>query len=138
VGIILDTSAIIKAERTGINATAFLYDTSSLAREQQVALSAIGYTELVHGLYRGDSDVRRQRRRNFLAAIVTEIQVYAYTQQIAEIAGRIDGEQTAKGNSIPFPDLVIGATALSLGFSVLTANQRHFRLIPGLNVIAFQ
>jgi len=65
------------------------------------------------------------------------MQVYAYTQQIAEITGRIDGEQTAKGNSIPFPDLVIGAIALSLGFSVLTANQRHFRLIPGLDVIAF-
>lgn len=136
-GIILDTSAVIKAERTGVTASAFLYDMSSLAGEQRVALSAIGYTELVHGLYRGDSDVRRQRRRNFLAAIVAELQVYAYTQEIAEIAGRIDGEQTARGNPIHFPDLLIGATAISLGFSVLTANERHFRLIPGLDVIAF-
>ncbi len=81
--------------------------------------------------------MRRQRRRNFLAAIVAELQVYAYTQEIAEIAGRIDGEQTARGNPIHFPDLLIGATAISLGFSVLTANERHFRLIPGLDVIAF-
>jgi len=32
--------------------------------------------------------------------------------------------------------LLIGATALSLGFSLLTVNLRHFKLIPGLNVIA--
>ena len=51
------------------------------------------------------------------------------------LAGRIDGEQTANGVIIPFVDLLIGATALSLGFSVLTANMRHFKQIPGLNVI---
>jgi predicted nucleic acid-binding protein len=36
---------------------------------------------------------------------------------------------------IPFGDLLIGATALSLGFSVLTANLRHFQKIPGLTVV---
>jgi predicted nucleic acid-binding protein len=41
------------------------------------------------------------------------------------------------GVTIPFSDLLIGATALSLGFSVLTANLRHFRLIPNLDVIEF-
>lgn len=30
---------------------------------------------------------------------------------------------------------LIGATALSLGFSLVTVNLRHFRLIPGLTVI---
>lgn len=52
------------------------------------------------------------------------------------LAGRLDGEQAAKGIVIPFADLLIGATALSLGYSVLTTNIRHFRLIPGLTVIA--
>jgi predicted nucleic acid-binding protein len=62
--------------------------------------------------------------------------VYPYTDQTALLAGRIDGEQTAKGVMIPFPDLLIGATALSLGYSVLTANVRHFNLIPGLTVVS--
>jgi predicted nucleic acid-binding protein len=52
------------------------------------------------------------------------------------LAGRIDGEQTAKGVVIPFTDLLIGARALSLGFSVMTTNLRHFKLIPGLNIIS--
>jgi hypothetical protein len=32
-------------------------------------------------------------------------------------------------------DLLIGATALSLGFKVLTGNLRHFQRIPGLAVV---
>ena len=32
-------------------------------------------------------------------------------------------------------DLLIGASALELGYGVGTSNVRHFQLIPGLNVI---
>ena len=53
------------------------------------------------------------------------------------LAGKIDGEQQALGVTVPFSDLLIGATALSHGFSVLTVNLRHFRLIPGLTVVPF-
>ena len=38
---------------------------------------------------------------------------------------------------IPFKDLLIGATALALGFQVLTDNQRDFRRILGLSVVQF-
>ncbi len=37
--------------------------------------------------------------------------------------------------TIPFADLLIGATALLLGYSILTTNPRHFRLIPDLSVV---
>ncbi|MGO9275645.1 MAG: type II toxin-antitoxin system VapC family toxin [Terriglobia bacterium] len=49
--------------------------------------------------------------------------------------GKIGGQQAAKGVRIPFEDLVIGATALDLGYSVVTRNVRHFRLIPDLPVV---
>jgi predicted nucleic acid-binding protein len=48
-------------------------------------------------------------------------------------AGRIEGEEAANGIIIALPDLV-GVTALHLGFSVATADVRHFRLIPDLSV----
>ena len=35
-------------------------------------------------------------------------------------------------------DLIIGATALHLGFDVVTRNLRHFQAIPGLNVLSFE
>jgi hypothetical protein len=34
---------------------------------------------------------------------------------------------------IQFADLLIGATALSLGYSVLTVNPRNFERVPGLS-----
>jgi len=56
-------------------------------------------------------------------------------ERVVKLAGKIDGEQQSQGVVIPFGDLLIGATALSLGFSVLTANLRHFQKIPGLTVV---
>jgi len=57
------------------------------------------------------------------------------TLEIAQLAGRIEGEQAAKGIGIPFEDPVICSTALYLAFDVVTNNLRHFQLIPGLNAV---
>lgn len=57
------------------------------------------------------------------------------TQEPALLAGRIDGEQRSRGVIIPFGDLLIGATALSLGYQILTGNPRDFQRIPGLSVL---
>jgi len=61
--------------------------------------------------------------------------VHPVSLAIAQLAGRIEGEQAARGISIDFADLVIGSTALHLGFDVATANVKHFQVIPGLNVV---
>ena len=61
--------------------------------------------------------------------------VYPVTAEIAELAGRIEGEQASRGVSIAFEDLLIGATALHLGYAVVTLNVRHFQRIPGLSVV---
>jgi tRNA(fMet)-specific endonuclease VapC len=57
------------------------------------------------------------------------------TTDIAKLSGQLDAEQQKRGVVIPFADLLIGATALSLGYSVLTVNPRHFERVPGLSVI---
>ena len=106
-----------------------------MAGDQQAALSSVGLTELVHGIYRANTAQRRERRQLFVDELRIALTVYPYTEETALLAGRIDGEEAAKGTSIPFSDLLIGATALWLGYSVLTSNVRHFKLIPGLNVI---
>jgi predicted nucleic acid-binding protein len=49
-------------------------------------------------------------------------------------AGRIDGESQAKGIRIPLSDLLVGLTALEIGYTIATHNVRHFRLIPNLTV----
>jgi len=105
--------------------------------EQPFAFSAVGYTELLNGLYSDRNPDRRQLRERFFSELLLAIPVKPYSLEVAELAGRLGGEAMAIGRTIPFVDLMIGATALSLNFSILTSNERHFRLIRGLTVIPF-
>jgi len=134
-GLILDSSVVIDAERRGETVERLIERVVSVAGDQETALSAIGLTELMHGLYRAKTPAMRLRRQSYLDEILADLTVYPYTKEMAMLAGKLDGEQQDKGVVIPFGDLLIGATALSLGFSVLTANLRHFQKIPGLSVV---
>ena len=91
--------------------------------------------EVAHGEARADSPVRATYRSEFLSEIMAAIEIHPVTAQIARRAGRLDGELAKEGLRTAFPDLLIGVTALELGFSVLTGNLRHFNRIPGLIVL---
>jgi tRNA(fMet)-specific endonuclease VapC len=134
VGIILDSSIVISAERRGDTVAQLLRRIANVAGDQEVALSAVGLMELMHGIYRADSVQRRTTRELFINELIADIEVYPFSKDTAVLAGKIDGEQQAKGIVIPFADLLIGATALFLGYSVVTVNDRDFKRIPGLNV----
>ena len=92
----------------------------------------------MHGAARADSAIRTAARRQFLEELLTAIPVHAVTLPVALRAGRLDGENAANGVRLALADLLIGVTALELGYSVLTANLRHFERIPDLTVIALQ
>jgi predicted nucleic acid-binding protein len=134
-GLILDSSVVIAAERRSDTVEKMIAQLVSAAGDQDAALSSVGLTELVHGIYRAQTPAMRLRRRSFIDELLRDLTVYPYTRATALLAGKIDGEQQAQGVTIPFGDLLIGATALELGFPVLTANLRHFRLIPGLKIV---
>jgi predicted nucleic acid-binding protein len=134
-GLILDTSVLIASERRGESVVDILHQSRSAHGEFDVALSAVSAVELTHGIYRAAQGTSRQRRRIFAESIFRNLIVHPVSLAIAELAGRIDGEQAAQGVAIGFEDLVIGATALHLGFDVATLNLKHFRLIPGLKTV---
>ena len=91
--------------------------------------------ELVHGIYRAKTVEAAQRRREFIEEFLRIIPVHPMTQQTAWLVGRIEGQEAAKGNVLPFNDLMIAATAIEQGYGVLTGNLRHFRMVPGLTVV---
>lgn len=136
-GLILDSSVVIAAERRGDTVEQLIEKIVKATGDQEAALSAIGLTELIHGLYRAQTPEIRQRREAFISELLTDLTVYPYTKETALLAGKLDGEQQGRGVVIPFGDLLIGATALSLGFKVLTGNPRDFQRIPGLSVVQF-
>jgi tRNA(fMet)-specific endonuclease VapC len=91
--------------------------------------------ELVHGAYRAQTPAQRQQRLEFIERLCQDVPVHPMTLGIARLVDRIEGEQQAKGIQFAFEDLVIGVTALQLGYTVMTLNARHFQRIPGLTVV---
>jgi tRNA(fMet)-specific endonuclease VapC len=136
-GLILDSSVVIAAERRGDNVTEMLKQIVAATGDQRAVLSSVGLTELVHGIYRAQTAAARNRRDSFIRELLNDVEVYPYTRETALLAGKIDGEQQSQGIIIPFGDLLIGATALEVSYSVLTVNVRHFERIPGLTVVRF-
>ena len=136
-GLILDSSVLIAAERKGSNARQVLSEIAGRAAGEDVALSVVTLIELAHGAARADTAERKTMRRQFLQELTTALPVHPVTVPIALRAGQIDGESTAKGVRIALSDLLIGVTALELGYRVATANVRHFEMVPGLEIVSF-
>jgi predicted nucleic acid-binding protein len=136
-GLILDSSVLIAAERKGSNARQVLSEIAGRAAGEDVAFSVVTLIELAHGAARADTAERKTMRRQFLQELTTALPVHAVTVPVALRAGQIDGESTAKGVRIALSDLLIGVTALELGYRVATANVRHFQMVPGLEIVSF-
>jgi tRNA(fMet)-specific endonuclease VapC len=134
-GVILDSSILIAGERHRDSVAEVLGRVEAVCGKTTAALSAVTVVELTHGIYRAKTDVDRKRRETFVEELFQAVAVHPLTVEVARLAGRIHGEQMGKGVSIDFPDLLIGATALHLGFDVATINVRHFQAIPGLKVV---
>ncbi|HUA02079.1 MAG TPA: PIN domain-containing protein [Candidatus Aquilonibacter sp.] len=133
-GVVLDSSVLIAGERRRESVREILERVRAAQGEVDCALSVVTVVELTHGIYRAKTDVDRDRRRAFSEELRRDMVVHPVTIEIAELAGRIEGEQAARGVSISFEDLLIGTTALHLGYAIATSNVRDFQKIPGLSV----
>jgi len=134
-GLILDTGVFVIGERRGLQVSVLLSNLRQQFNEPAMDISVISIAEMTHGIYRAISPERSKAREVFVEAIFDLLTIHSLTPALARLVGRIEGEQAAIGNTVAFEDLVIGVTALSLNFSVLTANPKHFALIPNLTVL---
>jgi tRNA(fMet)-specific endonuclease VapC len=129
-GVVLDTSVLIEAERQR-----FEIDKFTENREDEIfGLSVITVTELLHGVHRADSTKRRLKRSAYVEKVIELFPVYVFEISIARIYSELWSDLSSKGIQIGAHDLIIGSTALSLGFSVATYNMRHFEKIEGLKI----
>ena len=129
-GVVLDTSVLIEAERQR-----FEIDKFTENREDEIfGLSVITVAELLHGVHRADSTKRRLKRSAYVEKVIELFPVYVFEISIARIYSELWSDLSSKGIQIGAHDLIIGSTALSLGFSVATYNMRHFEKIEGLKI----
>ena len=100
-GLILDSSVIIAAERKRQTVEQLLTSIGQTFGEVEIAISAVTLSELVHGVARANTPEIRQARRAFIDELKKHVPVHPVTDSTAEIAGQISGEQAAKGISSP-------------------------------------
>jgi tRNA(fMet)-specific endonuclease VapC len=134
-GLILDSSVLVTAERQGQNARQMLASVAQRIAETEIGISVVTLIELAHGVARANTPERKAKRQKFLDELQTAMPVHPVTVPLALRAGKIDGENQARGVRVALPDLLIGVTALELGYSVGTANLRDFQRVPGLVVV---
>jgi predicted nucleic acid-binding protein len=79
VGLILDSSVLVAAERKCLNARQALSKIAQLAAGEDVAVSVVTLIELAHGESRADTPGRKATRRQFIHELITAVPVHAVT-----------------------------------------------------------
>jgi predicted nucleic acid-binding protein len=97
VGLILDSSIVITAERKSKTVREILQQLRAVHGEIGLGLSVVTVAELVHGAYRAQTENQQKRRLNFIEELCRDLPVYPVTLEVARLAGRIQGEQEAQG-----------------------------------------
>jgi predicted nucleic acid-binding protein len=133
---VLDSSIVIRAERRGLQIP-HLIDSILVAHGNvYLPLSPVSVAELVHGIYRAKTPEASRRRGAYIEEVVRFVPVHPISTGTSYPVGRIEGQEAANGNVLPFNDLLIAAAAVEQDYAVLTENRRHFQMIPDLVVVS--
>ena len=102
----------------------------------ETAISIVTVSELLMGVHRADTEARKLRRSAFVEAIIREIPSIEFNMKSVRIHAELYAYLAHSGQLIGAHDLIIAATALAWGHALLTANEREFRRVPGLEVVS--
>lgn len=94
-------------------------------------VSIVSLAEVYSWVYVAEDPARREEG---LMTLLSDVGVLAVDDDVARRCGQIRADLQRQGIRVPTVDLLIASTALLLDFTVVTHNQRHFRLVPGLRV----
>ena len=129
-GALVDSSVFIAAERGQLDLDRFL----ERHGETGLALAAITASELLHGVHRLRRSRRALRAESFVETILARVPVVSFDIVCARTHARLGADLARRGVTVGAHDLLIGATALARGLSVITSDRRSFPKIPDLDV----
>ncbi len=125
---ILDTNVVSYLMRGGDMAEAYRRH----VRGRLLAVSFVTVGELYSG---AESANWGGGRRTELEDLLDELIVVPYDHEVARVYGRVMAGGRTAGRPTSSNDAWIGACALRHGTPLVTHNARHFRGIPGLELI---
>ena len=100
-------------------------------QDNSLCISIFTIYELIEGCNRSTYP-REAEEKAF--EVISELKDIVSDRRICILAGRIAGELKRKGRPIGDGDTIIGATALAHNLTIITKNEKHFKLMPGLKV----
>lgn len=130
-GALIDSSILIAAERGEIE----LLEAMAGYEEQDVAISVITASELLHGVHRARGQATNGRRETWVESLLASLPVLAFDLAAARLHARLSARLAAAGALVGAHDLIIAATALSRGLEVIIRDQRSFPRIPDVAVV---
>jgi predicted nucleic acid-binding protein len=133
VAYLFDTNAISEVFRPRPNAELIDW-LDGLPREDQHT-STVVIAELYEAAYR--SPAREKWLTRIQESVRPTMTVLAFDLACAHEFGRLQAQLKDAGTPIGDVDTLIAATALRHGLTVVTADDRHFRRVPGLQLRTF-
>jgi tRNA(fMet)-specific endonuclease VapC len=130
VGILIDTSILIQGERDGVDLSTFVRGREN----EDVMLSVVSASELLHGVHRAVDQKIRARRLAFVEGILAAIPVFGIDLAVARSHAQLWSDLARRGHMIGIHDSWLAATCLAHGLRLATANLREFKRVPGLEV----
>ncbi len=131
-GLILDSSVLIAAEKKTLNIVQLLQEESG---GDLIAIAAMTASELLHGYERAPAGKRRINRGNFVEEMLRRIPCISFDLDEAREHARIWAGLEAQGSRIGAHDLVIAAVCLAHNYRLATLNEDEFRRVPGLQLV---
>ena len=123
---VIDTDVIIWYMKGNQNAY------KAIENSGRFFISVVTYMELVQGM-RDKNELNKLRRA--LNAWDTKI---LYISEEISVKAMFLVEQYFLSHSIQLSDALIGATAISKGFPILTGNAKHYRILKDLQIKKFR
>lgn len=125
--LLLDTTVLIDAERHGAAIDEVIAD------DDDTAIAAITVAELQVGASLADGS-RRTARQAFIDAVVATVPIVPYDLSVAKAHARLLVATRKAGRPRGAHDLIIAATAVAGGRTVVTADPAGFKDLPGLDI----
>ena len=111
-------------------------DIHAITRQSPIYLSPVNIAEIRFGIDLMKNDKQKQRAMTTLRRMRRK-PLLRITGETAEVFGMIAAQlsQTGRGADFRIQDLSLAAQSIQRGFTLLTANEKDFKDVPGLKLV---
>lgn len=129
-GVLIDSSILIHFERSETDVSKYVQG----HEDEDVFVSVVSASELLHGVHRAAAQHTRARRLAFVEGILAALPVLPIDLATARSHSQLWAELAQQGTMIGVHDSWLAATCLAHGLRMATHNLREFERVPGLHV----